>query len=138
VSRKPRDESQELPLDQEQQEQPAEEMVATEQPDAQQQEQPAEQMVATEQPDAQQQEQGEAAPKQAPSAPTGFIKNRPAFISLACGLVGLMYYGLLFGPVAVAFGFYGRKIEHQRHIATMGMVIGIIDVLGGFFSTFAR
>jgi len=106
---------------------------------AETEDQPVEQRVTPQKSyNYQQQEHSEPSQKQAPSAPTNFIKNRPAFISLACGLIGLLYYGMIFGAVAVAMGFFGRKIEQQRIIATLGMVIGIIDVLGGFFSTVAR
>jgi len=104
----------------------------SEEPDTQV-EQTTDELVTTQQDKKEDSAQEKKTPP--PPPPPGFIKNRAAFLSLAAGLIGLMYYGLVFGAIAVALGFAGRKLKYQRGMATIGMVLGIIDVFGGFFST---
>ena len=51
-----------------------------------------------------------------------------AIVSLICSLVGLLFYGLIFGIIAVIFGLLGLNSKRSG-LAVAGLVIGTIDIV---------
>jgi hypothetical protein len=70
----------------------------------------------------------------APQAPaTGTRSNGLAIASLVCGIVGLLVFAIILGPLAVIFGGVGLSRANSgaghRGMAIAGIVLGIVDVL---------
>jgi hypothetical protein len=73
-----------------------------------------------------------------PPPPQG---NGLAVASLVCGLVGLIFFGVILGPLAIIFGAIGIGKANQiggkgKGLAIAGLVIGVVDLLV-FFVVFA-
>jgi len=63
--------------------------------------------------------------------------NGKAIASLVLGIVGLLFFGIILGPLAIIFGFLARKeIATTRQggngMAIAGIVLGIIAVASFF------
>lgn len=81
-----------------------------------------------------------------PPAPYGDASNEArtdgrAIASLVCGIVGLLFFGLILGVLAFILGRRSRRDITERPwalkglgLATAGMVLGMLDVL--FFVVF--
>ncbi|MFN2562011.1 MAG: DUF4190 domain-containing protein [Jatrophihabitans sp.] len=71
------------------------------------------------------------APEAAPRA--GTRSNGLAIASLVCGIVGLLVFAIILGPLAIIFGGVGlsraKAGAGHRGMAIAGMVLGIIDVV---------
>lgn len=65
------------------------------------------------------------------------IDNK-AIGSLVCGIIGFFVFGLILGVVALVLGFQVRKTAPRgttsRGMATAGIVLGIVDLLGYVFA----
>ncbi|SDK49730.1 DUF4190 domain-containing protein [Streptomyces indicus] len=72
--------------------------------------------------------------------------NGFAVAGLACGVVGLIVAAFILGPLAIIFGFVGRKnagANGSSGMATAAIVLGVVDIVlviilmatggGGFF-----
>ena len=84
------------------------------------------------------------------SVATGTRSNGLAIAGLVCGLVGVILFNFILGPLAIIFGGIGwSKANHgarHRGIAIAAVVFGIVDLIifgvllavgaknGGFFS----
>ena len=55
--------------------------------------------------------------------------NTKGIISLICGIIGLFFAGIIFGIIAIILGVMGRKSDDSPMIATIGLILGIIDVV---------
>lgn len=60
-----------------------------------------------------------------------------AIAALVCGIIGLFFFGIILGPVAICLGLSAKnkiREDPQRYTgqcqATAGIVLGIIDVIG--------
>jgi len=59
--------------------------------------------------------------------------NGKATASMICGIVGLVLFGIILGPIAIALGVQARNEirntgQSGSGMATAGIVLGIIDV----------
>ncbi|WP_222193066.1 DUF4190 domain-containing protein [Modestobacter italicus] len=88
----------------------------------------------------------------APSSntPTNRSSNGLAIAALVCGLVGLVFFSIILGPLALIFGLVAlNKAKHgaaHRGMAIAGTVLGLVDIVlfvvlvalaadnGGYFS----
>src|SRR3954469_221146 len=71
------------------------------------------------------------APQAAPQA--GTRSNGLAIASLVCGIVGLLVFSIILGPLAIIFGAIGlnqanRGASH-RTMAIWGLALGVVDVV---------
>jgi len=57
--------------------------------------------------------------------------NGAATVSLICGIVGLFFFGLILGIIAIIQGNSARKQGYVGAKATIGIVLGILDVVFG-------
>jgi len=64
-------------------------------------------------------------------------KNGKAVGALVCGIVSLFVFGLILGIVAIVLGVQARKNPNRRGMATAGMVLGVIGIIGWAFILFA-
>ncbi|MFE9364449.1 DUF4190 domain-containing protein [Streptomyces sp. NPDC006978] len=58
--------------------------------------------------------------------------NGLAIASLVCGIVGLIFFSVILGPIAIVLGALGlRQVAAKggSGIAKAGLVLGIIDVI---------
>ncbi|MEU9062780.1 DUF4190 domain-containing protein [Streptomyces sp. NPDC048430] len=58
--------------------------------------------------------------------------NGLAVASLVCGIVGLVFFSVILGPVAIVLGAFGlRQVAAKggAGMAKAGLVLGIIDVI---------
>jgi uncharacterized Tic20 family protein len=59
--------------------------------------------------------------------------NGLAIAALVCGIIGLLLFGIVLGPLAIIFGGIGlsraNKGAPHRGMAVAGLVLGIIDVV---------
>lgn len=67
------------------------------------------------------------------------IDNK-AIGSLVCGIIGFFVFGLILGIIALVLGFQVRKTAPRgttsRGMATAGIVLGIVDLLGYVLAMF--
>ena len=67
----------------------------------------------------------------------GPLSNHPrAVASLVCAIIGLLFFGIVFGTVAIVLGYQARNIiraEPLKYkgdgIARAGLILGIVDVV---------
>jgi hypothetical protein len=56
--------------------------------------------------------------------------NGLAIASLVCGIVGLLFFGIILGPLAVIFGAIGLSRANRgasgKGLATAGLIMGVI------------
>jgi hypothetical protein len=75
-----------------------------------------------------------------PQAPNPYMQQQPrgnalAVASLICGLVGLLLFGIILGPLAIIFGAIGLSNANKNPIgagkgaAIAGLVLGCVDLL---------
>jgi hypothetical protein len=61
--------------------------------------------------------------------------NGLAIAALVCGLVGLLAFSVILGPLAIVFGGVGlsraKKGARHRGMAIAGVVLGVIDLILG-------
>nr|WSW68580.1 DUF4190 domain-containing protein [Streptomyces sp. NBC_00995] len=65
-----------------------------------------------------------------PAARSG--TNGFAVASLICGIIGLLFFGIVLGPVAIVLGVVGlRQLSAKggTGMAKAGLVLGVIDLL---------
>ena len=55
--------------------------------------------------------------------------NTKGIIAVVCGIIGLIIFGIIFGIIAIILGVMGRKSDDNPTIATIGIVLGIIDIV---------
>jgi hypothetical protein len=71
------------------------------------------------------------APQAGPAA--GTRSNGLAIASLVCGIVGLIIFAIILGPLAIIFGGVGlsraKSGAGHRGMAIAGIVLGILDVV---------
>ena len=71
------------------------------------------------------------ATRSAPTTRSG--SNGFAIAGLVCGIIGLILFNFILGPLAIIFGGVGVSRAHRgaghRGLAWAGVVLGIIDVL---------
>ena len=58
--------------------------------------------------------------------------NGLATASMVCGIIGLLVFGIILGPLAIIFGAIGMSKEVKRNQAITGLVLGVIDIVGWF------
>ena len=58
--------------------------------------------------------------------------NGLATASMVCGIIGLLVFGIILGPLAIIFGAIGMSKEPKRNQAITGLVLGVIDIVGWF------
>ncbi|WP_285568149.1 DUF4190 domain-containing protein [Streptomyces sp. RTGN2] len=66
----------------------------------------------------------------APAARSG--TNGFAVASLICGIVGLLFFGIILGPVAIVLGVVALRQQAAKGgtgMAKAGLVLGVIDLL---------
>lgn len=72
--------------------------------------------------------------REASNEGTSTERSKLAVASLACGLGGLIIFGVILGPVAIVLGGLAhREIRREPRLgggglATVGIIIGVIDV----------
>jgi hypothetical protein len=67
-----------------------------------------------------------------PAASAGSRTNGLAVASLICGIVGLLIFNVILGPVAIVLGAGGRRQAPAKGGAGMakaGIVLGVIDLV---------
>jgi len=70
-----------------------------------------------------------------PYAPPPKTGNGMAAASLICGIVGLLLFGIILGPLAIIFGAIGlgnankNPIGAGKGMAIAGLVLGVVDLL---------
>ena len=47
-------------------------------------------------------------------------------LSLIFAIIGIFFFGIILGPIAIILGVIGRKKDDSKGLATAGMIIGII------------
>ena len=71
-------------------------------------------------------------------APTRVVgTNGKAIASLVLGIVGMLFFGIILGPLAIVFSVLAKKEidrtgQGGRGMATAGLVLGIIAVVSFF------
>jgi uncharacterized membrane protein len=72
--------------------------------------------------------------------PNGQVSNSKATASLILGLVGLVVFGLILGIIGLALASQAKKEiasnpgrYNNAGAATAGIVLGVIDLIAGFF-----
>jgi len=59
--------------------------------------------------------------------------NGLAIAGLVCGLVGLLFFSVVLGPLAVIFGGVGlsraKRGESHRGMALAAVILGVVDIL---------
>jgi hypothetical protein len=77
--------------------------------------------------------QGTGYSGQAGELTAGRGSNGLAIAGLVCGLVGLFFFSIVLGPLAVVFGGVGlsraRRGAGGRGMAIAAIVLGVIDIL---------
>ena len=63
-------------------------------------------------------------------------ENTYGAVALVCGIIGLFCGGVIFGIVAIVMGGLGLNRDENSSMATIGLVIGIIDIACFFISWF--
>jgi predicted RNA-binding Zn-ribbon protein involved in translation (DUF1610 family) len=72
-----------------------------------------------------------------PNAGKGLVGSRSAAKgptgdgrkALIYGLIGLLCFGVILGPVAIYYGNRARSSDEDRGLGTAGMILGVIDLL---------
>lgn len=71
-----------------------------------------------------------------PPLPSGQTNHPRAVAALVCGIVGLIFFGIILGVVAIVLAYQARNAIRSEPLrfkgdglAIAGMVIGIIDVV---------
>lgn len=69
--------------------------------------------------------------------------NGMAIASFVCSLVGIIIFGVILGILAISLGATAKKRmqvfnEGGSGLATAGIVIGIIDIVGAFIATIVK
>lgn len=74
------------------------------------------------------------------STQSGQLNAPGSVASLVCGLIGIIFFGIVLGIIAIVMGTKAKsKISAQPGVyggaglATAGIVLGIIDIVGFFF-----
>lgn len=67
------------------------------------------------------------------TAPSRTQSNGPAIAGLVCGLVGLVLFNFVLGPLAIIFGGIGwsranRGASH-RGMSIAAVILGVVDIL---------
>ena len=57
-------------------------------------------------------------------------------VALVCGIIGLFCGGVIFGIIAIVMGGLGLNRDENSSMATIGLVIGIIDIACFFIGLF--
>jgi hypothetical protein len=47
-------------------------------------------------------------------------------LSLIFAIIGIFFFGIILGPIAIILGVIGRKKDDSKGLATAGLIIGII------------
>jgi len=55
-----------------------------------------------------------------------------AIAALVCGLVGILFFGIILGVIAIVQGNKAKNLGNTSGMAQAGFVLGIIDVVGWF------
>lgn len=63
-------------------------------------------------------------------------QNTYGAVALVCGIIGLFCGGVIFGIVAIVMGGLGLNRDENSSMATIGLVLGIIDIACFFVSWF--
>ena len=50
-----------------------------------------------------------------------------AIMSLIFGILGLIIFAIIFGPLAIIFGAIGMKSVAKKSLAIIGLILGIIE-----------
>ena len=53
-----------------------------------------------------------------------------ASASLVCGIIGIFFFGLILGIIALVQGAKAKKLGYTGGKATAGIVLGVIDLVG--------
>ena len=75
-------------------------------------------------------------PTMAPASPSSYApqqSNGLAIAGLVCGLVGLLFFSVILGPLAIIFGGVGLSRAKQgaphKGMSIAAIVLGIIDLI---------
>ncbi len=72
-------------------------------------------------------------PAQQQSAPIAGTSNGPAVAGLVCGIVGLLLFNVILGPLAIIFGGVGLSRANRgaghRTMAIWAIALGIVDLV---------
>lgn len=52
-----------------------------------------------------------------------------ATLSLVLGGLGLLFFAIIFGPLAIIFGAIGMKSEEKGTYAKIGIILGVVDII---------
>jgi len=50
-------------------------------------------------------------------------------LSLIFAIIGIFFFGIILGPIAIILGVIGRKKDDSKGLATAGLIIGIIATI---------
>ncbi|MFD7713485.1 DUF4190 domain-containing protein [Streptomyces sp. NPDC059785] len=67
-----------------------------------------------------------------PAASSGSRTNGLAIASLICGIVGVVIFNVILGPIAIVLGAVALRqssVKNGAGMAKAGIVLGVVDVL---------
>ncbi|MEE1766314.1 DUF4190 domain-containing protein [Streptomyces sp. SP18BB07] len=67
-----------------------------------------------------------------PSATSGSRTNGLAIASLVCGIIGIFFFNVILGPLAIVLGAVGLRqagVKGGGGLAKAGIVLGVVDLI---------
>ncbi|MBD9727893.1 DUF4190 domain-containing protein [Streptomyces caniscabiei] len=67
-----------------------------------------------------------------PSATSGSRTNGLAIASLVCGIIGIFFFNVVLGPLAIVLGAVGLRqagVKGGGGLAKAGIVLGVVDLI---------
>ena len=55
--------------------------------------------------------------------------NTLGIISIVLGIIGIFFWGLLFGTIGLVCGIIGRGKDENKSISTIGIILSVIAIL---------
>jgi hypothetical protein len=66
------------------------------------------------------------------AASSGSRTNGLAIASLVCGIIGLIFFNVILGPLAIVFGAVGMRQSAAKGgggMAKAGVILGVVDLI---------
>ena len=62
--------------------------------------------------------------------------NALGIISIVLGIIGIFFWGLLFGTIGLVCGIIGRGKDENKSISTIGIILSVIAILSSVLVMF--
>jgi Na+-driven multidrug efflux pump len=62
--------------------------------------------------------------------------NALGIISIVLGIIGIFFWGLLFGTIGLVCGIIGKGKDENKSISTIGIILSVIAILSSILVMF--